>query len=371
MINIDRLVEQFKDLTAIDSPSFGERNMADYIINVLSELNIEAVEDNAGDFYGGNAGNIYAYVKGDIKGDPILLSAHMDTVEPSRGKKAIVHSDGKITSDGSTVLGADDCAGIAEIIETLRVLKENNIRHRDIELLFPIAEEVYIKGTRFFDFDKIKSKSAYVLDLSGEIGTAAINAPTLISFEIDIIGKASHAGFQPEDGVNSVLIAAEAIANLKQGKIDYETTFNIGVISGGNATNIVPEKCSVKGEIRSLKHNKAINILQNLIDEFENKSKKYGGKCDVKYQTDLRAYQTPLTSRTVKRFEQACKKSDVETRYISTFGGSDNNSFALNNIEGIVIACGMNNCHSCEEYTTIRDLQLTTEILINLLQSEE
>ncbi len=202
MINIKRLTDRFCSIVLIDSPSFNERKMADYVKRELINIGADVYEDNAGEYYNGSAGNVYAYLKGNIEGNPILFSAHLDTVEPSKGKKAVVHSDGKITSDGSTVLGADDGAGIAAILEALYKIKEENIPHRDIELLFPIAEEVYIKGTNAFDFNKIRSKTAYVLDLDGNVGKAAVKAPTLISFEINITGKSSHAGFSPEKGIN-------------------------------------------------------------------------------------------------------------------------------------------------------------------------
>ena len=200
-VNEQRAVDEFQELTAIDAPSFGERQMADRLIVKLKELGFKIEEDNAGEHFGGNAGNLYAYLPGDLPGDPVLLSGHMDTVEPSKGKKGIIGEDGVIRSAGKAVLGADDVAGLVEILEGIRSVKEAGVPHRDIEILFAIAEELYIKGSSVFDFSKVRAKEAYVLDISGPVGSAAYKAPSLISFQVVVTGKASHAGFDPEHGI--------------------------------------------------------------------------------------------------------------------------------------------------------------------------
>ena len=246
-VNEQRAVDEFQELTAIDAPSFGERQMADRLIVKLKELGFEVEEDNAGKHFGGNAGNLYAYLPGDLPGDPVLLSGHMDTVELSKGKKGIIGEDGVIRSAGKAVLGADDVAGLVEILEGIRSVKEAGVPHRDIEIFFTIAEELYIKGSSVFDFSKVRAKEAYVLDISGPVGSAAYKAPSLISYQVVVTGKASHAGFDPEHGIHAIAIASEAITQISQGHVDEETTCNIGLIEGGSGTNIVPEKCIVKG----------------------------------------------------------------------------------------------------------------------------
>lgn len=231
----NELLEEFAGFTEIDSVSFGERRMADLLKEKLRALGFETEEDDAGSHYGGNAGNVYGFLKGSLSGEPVLFSAHMDTVEPGIGKKAVFQEDGRITSDGTTVLGADDAAGLTEILGGIRRVLSSGKPHRDIEVLFPIAEEVYTKGTRVFDFSKIRSKEAYVLDLSGPVGSAAVQAPSLISFVLTIHGKAAHAGFEPEKGIHAVTAAALAIARLPQGHVEEDTTLNIGLIRGGTA----------------------------------------------------------------------------------------------------------------------------------------
>ena len=250
MVNRDRITEKFKRLVQFDSVSFNERKTADQLLEYLRNMGFDVREDCAGEKYGGNAGNIYGFLKGTIPGKPVLFSAHMDVVNPGKGKKAVFDKNGKITSEGTTVLGADDISGIVEILEGIQMLVEQGIPHRDIEVLFPIGEEAYIKGTNIFDFCKIKARNAYVLDLSGTVGTAAIQAPSIISFKITVKGVASHAGFAPEQGTNAIALMCAAISCIKQGHLDDETTLNIGTVNGGTATNIVSDTAVCTGEIR-------------------------------------------------------------------------------------------------------------------------
>ena len=348
MINKERSVRRFCELVSIDSLSFKEDKMTGHLLNVLKTLDINAERDKAG--------NIYAYVKGGFEGGPILLCAHTDTVSPGIGKKAVVHTDGKITSAGDTVLGADDMAGIAAILEVLCVLRENGLKHRDIELLFPAAEEVYIKGTSAFDFSKMISKTGYVLDLDGEIGTAAVQAPSLISFEINVKGKTAHAGFAPENGINAIAAAAEAPHMIKQGRPDDVSTLNIGTIAGGTATNIVSESCVLKGELRSLDDKTAEKLFDELKQCFETACEKYGAGFEIKHEKPLTAYKTDINGKTAKLFEAACKAADIKPKFVSTFGGSDNNNLAKHGIEGIVVSVGYHNAHTAEEYIYTDDL---------------
>ncbi len=367
MVNRIRLKEEFCRLVSIDSVSYRERAMADELTGLLRELGFEVEEDKAGKLCGGNCGNLYASLEGELEGDPILLSAHLDTVEPGIHKKAVVQEDGTINSDGSTVLGADDLSGIAAILEAVRTVKERQLPHRSIELLFPIAEEVYILGSSLFDYSRIKAKEAYVLDLDGTVGTAAIQAPTLVSFTAKIIGKASHAGFAPEQGINAIAIAAEAISDVKQGRIDPYTTVNIGQIEGGIARNIVSEQCILKGEVRSLKHETSVAEAEKVEKRIREAALKYGAVCEFETSFGCYAYEVNPDHPVIKRFERACTALELPVRLIPTFGGSDNNNYVRNGITGIVLACGMNKVHSCQEYTSVDELARCSEIVTRLI----
>lgn len=378
MINTKRLVSQFKTMVEFDSETYHERELADYLTVELKELGFEIWEDDAGiqlkeriTGYGSQAptGNLYGLLKGNTETPSILLSAHMDTVRPGIGKRAVQDENGVITSEGDTILGADDLSGVAAILEAVRVIKEENIPHPDIEVLFPVAEENYGKGSQLIDYSKIQSKLAYVFDLSGEIGLAATAAPTLISFEIRIQGKNAHAGFCPELGINAIEIGAHAISQLKQGWVDEVTTVNIGKISGGKQTNIVPDECIVLGEIRSLKDDQAIKELNKLKEIFEQTAASYQGSIEFHYEKQIEAYEIGEEEEVVRRFRKASEGLGFNTVTQYTLGGSDNNHFVRNGIRGIVVACGMNEVHTTKEYTTVDQLEKSASLALSLITS--
>lgn len=389
-VSESRLVREFIELTALDSPSFGERKMADCLTAKLRELGFAVEEDRAwekalseegivpeGQKEAGRpdrAGNLYGFLKGTIPGQPVLFSAHMDTVEPSKGKKAFLEPDGTIHSDGTTVLGADDVAGLVEILEGIRAVLESGNPHRDIEVLFPIAEELYTVGTSSMteeEFGKIRAKEAYVPDMSGMPGTAANRAPSLISFRATVTGRASHAGFEPEKGIHAIQAAAEAVTKIKMGHIDEETTCNIGVIQGGSGTNIVPEECTAEGEIRSYVHEKALACLDRVTEIFRQTAESFGASADVRYTVHLHAYETGMESVPVRRFRRVCRSLGLTGDITSTFGGSDNNTFAEHGIEGLVLSCGMYQAHSVKEYTRTADLAAGAKLIAGLILDSE
>lgn len=373
MFEIDEIKNVFENLVLIDSPSLEEGKIAEHIKEMFGKIGVELTEDQSGKITGSNSGNLYGLVLSDLVSEsvagsdkPLLLAAHMDTVNPAKNKKAIFHEDGKVTSDGSTVLGADDLAAVTAIYEAVKFLKEQNIPHRPLEILFTTGEELYCKGAKAFDFSKIKSKEVLVPDLSGELGTAAFAAPTILSFSVSVTGKAAHAGFNPNAGINAIRAAAEAVAALPQGQLDEITTGNIGVISGGEGINIVSEKCVVKGEIRSLKHEKALKVAEEYRAAFEESAYKYGAEVEWLQNIDIQAYENSLKSDIVQSYISACKGIGIEPKLIKTFGGSDNNVFAQQGIEGLVIATSMYNVHSTSEYTNLKEIAKVAELLVEI-----
>lgn len=364
----DRLIRTFTELVSIDSPSYGEREVAQYLLKRFAELGIHLEEDKGGIECGSNTGNLYAYVEGELPGEPILLGTHMDTVEPSKGKKAILQEDGRITSDGTTVLGADDLGAVTAVLEAVTYLKKNQIPYRSFELLFTVGEELYCEGAKKVDYSKIRSRYAYALDLTGEIGTAAYAAPTLISFKATVNGKAAHAGMTPEKGIHAIVIAAKAISQMTQGHIDEVTTANVGTIEGGAGINIVPERCVLRGEIRSMKHETALRVAEEYKKILKNAAREAGATADWEEQIHIKAYETDQGSPVVEAFRKACKKLDIPVELTTTFGGSDNNIFAEHGIEGLVLASAMYQMHSCQEYTTVDGLEKTAKIVVELLK---
>ena len=371
MVNQSRLIQTFTDLVAIDSPSFGERAVCDHLKAILrDQLSLNPVEDGAAALLNGNCGNLYTYVDGGLNLPPLLLSAHMDTVEPSCGKKAIVHPDGKITSEQKTVLGADDLAGIAAIIEALRCLKEQNLPHRPLEILFTVAEELYNVGVHYVDPALLRSKEAYVFDLTGPIGTAAYQAPTMLTFTAVFHGRPAHAGFEPEKGIHAIKAAAHAIDRIPCGRVDGATV-NIGTIEGGRAGNIIPEFCRLKGEIRSHDHQRALDALAQIKAQLEASAAVFRAEVSVTEELHCIAYQTPLDHPVVSRFKTACQCLELTPQLVNTFGGSDNNQLSQYGLRGLVVANAMQDCHSLQEYTTVSDLTKAAELALALILAAE
>lgn len=191
-INKERLVQTFCEMVSIDSESYHEKKMKDYLMNIFKECHMECIEMPIEGF---EAGNIYAVLKGHTNKEPLMFSGHMDTVSPGKGKQAVIHEDGRITSDETTVLGADDVSALASYIEAIRTIEENDLPHGDIELAISVAEEPYDAGSAYYDFSLIKSRIGYTFDLTGQVGLAALEAPSIISFKINVKGKSAHAGF--------------------------------------------------------------------------------------------------------------------------------------------------------------------------------
>ncbi|MDO4465723.1 MAG: M20/M25/M40 family metallo-hydrolase [Bacillota bacterium] len=375
LVNNKRLTQTFLDLVSIDCESYQEKEMATFLKEKLDALQIPYFEDNASEFLKGenSANNLYCVLKGNLSEKEnmekaILFSSHMDTVKPGIGKKAIVHADGKITSDGTTVLGADDGAGLAEILEMLTILIENNLPHPDIEILFASAEEPYCQGSRYVDYSKFHAKKAYVLDLSGEIGRAANAAPSIYSLYIKVKGKSSHAGFAPEQGVHALYIASKAIASLPYGSVEEGTTINIGTVQGGRGKNIVPDEVSLSGEVRSMFKEKAEYWIEQMKQTFEKQAKLLNGTVEFVVEKEFDAYFVDEQEEVSQLFKLACENLGLKSTLLQTFGGSDNNNINPHGIKGLVLANAMNEVHSVREWTSIQDMSLCVDILLQIIK---
>lgn len=372
MADRDRIIKDFLDLSAIDSESFRERDFANVLIEKLKNLGLHPIQDASMETTGSNTGNVFVRWPGEGNDSSVLLSAHMDTVQPGKSKKPVIdEKEGIIKSDGSTVLGADDVAGIVEILEAIRILQESNRKHKTAELLFPVAEEAYTKGSSAFDYSRVLAKEAYCLDLSGHVGRAAVKAPTLISFRIAVHGKASHAGFAPKEGINAIAVTAKAIAGIPQGQVDEESTLNFGILHGGKLTNIVPDEVCAEGEIRSFRHERALELLEKVRSVFEKTAKDAGAVTEIQSEIHLTAYERNENEEVVTRFKKAAERIGIRPETVKTMGGSDNHSFNQNGIKGIVLSCGMQNVHTTEEFIEIADLLSGADLIAELLATDE
>ena len=370
MIKSGRILNEFLKLAAIEAPTCDERQMADTLRPLLETMGFTVTEDETGKAIGGNTGNIFAFRKGSIPGEPLLLCAHLDTVKPVSGKHAVVEGD-IIRSGGDTVLGADDLAGVVEILEAVRSVDEDDIPCRDLEMLFTVSEEFFLKGAENFDASKCKAKEAYILDADGDIGTAVLAAPTGIRFIANVKGKSAHAAIAPEEGINAIAIASKAIADMKLGRLDSETTASIGIIKGGEQGNIVPDTCFVEGETRSLSAKKAMTQCQHMQECFERAVFELGGSVSFEITKVYDAYGVPEDSAVVRRFITACEAVGIEPKLTSSTGGSDNSVLSQKGLQGIVVACGMHEIHSVNEYTKLSELTAMARVVEQLITSEE
>ncbi len=362
-INEERMKAEFSELVSIDAESSSEGAMAERMRGKLIGLGFAVQTDPKG--------NLYGSLPGDLPGEPLLLSAHLDTVKPGIGKQAVFHEDGRITSGGDTVLGSDDVAGLTEILEGIRAVTEAGMAHRPIEILFPVEEELAGKGSAAVDYGRIHAKEAYVLDLSGGIGTAAFRAPTILHFTVCMKGRAAHAGFAPQDGIHAIALMTRAISHITQGRFTDESgkviSLNIGKISGGVAENIVPESCFCAGEIRGFDHEAVLNQAGKLRRLFEKTAAEAGADCSVQTEIKMTAYETDREEAVVQRFLKACRKLRLEGTLVETYGGSDQNNFALHGIKGLVLSCGMREVHSVREFIRVEDLLMGANLVAELI----
>ena len=370
MIQEKRVWELFSELVSIDNPSLREEKMCQRIKIFLENLQIPYEEDDTGSKIGGTSGNLYAYVEGDNSLPPLLFSAHMDSVSPAVGKKAVLHEDGTITAGGSTVLGADDLSGICAILEALTSLKEDGTPHRPLELLFDVAEETYCAGIRQFDFSRLKSKEAYVFDLTGDIGGAAYQAPAIVSFTAGFTGKATHAAFSPEEGIHAIKAAALAVTAIPCGHVG-ETTVNIGTIKGGEADNVVPAFCELTGEVRGFDNDVVFAQLDAIRSIVEKIASDTGTAVNFSTNPLCLAYRVDPESPVANRFKRACTSVELKDKLHITYGGSDNNHFYPHGLNGLVVASGMNHCHGCGEYSRLSDLTAAAKLAQALMLSRE
>jgi len=368
LVNRERLVREFIELTSIDSISKKERKMADVLKSKLEGMGFEVFEDDAGKKTGGDAGNIICTVKGTKNVPAIMFTAHMDTVEPGIGKKAVIDGD-IIKSSGTTVLGGDDVSGIVCILEALRVIKENGIEHGDIQAVFTIGEEAGLNGAKNLDYSKIYARYGFVMDGEGPIGSAAIKAPSQDKISVTLEGKASHAGVAPEKGISAIEMAAHAISGMKLGRIDHETTANIGVIHGGRETNIVCSKVEILAEARSRDNAKLDAQTRHMRECFEKAALHFGGKAHVKTERVYSSFTIREDAPIMDILRKAADDAGIVLLPEETGGGSDTNIFNEKGIESVDLSTGMDKVHTTDECISIDNMVKAAEFAVSIIKS--
>ena len=373
MINRERLIDTFKFLAKIDSVSRNEGEIARELKRILESMGAEAVVDGAGQKTGSNTGNLIAKFKGTKKIPPLLLNAHMDTVEPGRGVVPVL-KDGIFTSDGTTILGADDKSAIAVLIEVMTVLKENNLPYGPIEMVLTICEEIGLMGAKHLDMSLITAKYGYALDATDTEGIIT-HAPSANKIEFRVHGRDAHAGAAPEKGINAIHLASKAIAALQLGRIDKETTCNIGIISGGIATNIIPNLVIIKGEVRSHDDEKLKRVTRDIVASFENAVKSYGSdssdglpKVDVIIDDDFSRTDIPENHPIIALAKKAAANLGRKMITKITGGGADANIFYKRGIITGVIGTGMRDMHTVRESVSVDDMVKTGDLMLEIIR---
>lgn len=375
-INRERLRQYLLDLVQIDSHSREEGQVAARIRADLEALGIEVVVDDAGEKVGGDTGNVIARVKGTVPdAPPIFVAAHMDTVVPGKGVKPVIDGD-IIRTDGTTVLGGDDKSGCAIIVECIRTLKEQNIPHSDIDAVFTICEEVGLLGAKHLDMTDIRSKYGLVLD-SDDIGYLFTKAPAADRMQFIIHGLEAHAGVCPESGISAIQIAAEAIASMKLGRIDAETTSNVGVIEGGAATNIIPNKVTLRAEARSHDDKKldaqTDHMRQALRDAAAKRSVVVDGetvtaRVEEHIEREYHAMNVADDSTIVQLVMKAASNLNHEVKTLATGGGCDANIFNKRGLEVANLGTGMQAIHTVKEWLNVQDLYRSADVVLEILK---
>ncbi|MCG9682987.1 M20/M25/M40 family metallo-hydrolase [Vibrio sp. Isolate23] len=352
-INRERLIEHFCQLIKIDSESRNEKQIAEALSEQLGNMGFTVHKLPVPDKVS-NGFNLYARLDGSIE-DSVVLSSHMDTVTPGIGVEPVIQ-DGIIRSKGDTILGGDDKSGIAAIMEAVRCIQSSGSAHKTIELAFTVHEEGGLFGSQHFDMSFITSDKAIVLDTGGPIGTIVNAAPGQQKIIATIKGKPAHAGLAPEEGISAIQVAAEAINNMKLLRIDKETTANIGIVEGGNATNIVMPELKIVAEARSLNDNKLTQQVSHMIETFEQACQQHGADVEIK---STRAYNAFVIADDHPHIEsvKASFEAIGATPYTKgTGGGSDANNFNAKGLTTINVSTGMAKVHTTEEYIAVDDM---------------
>jgi tripeptide aminopeptidase len=352
----NQLVSTFCDIVRIDSESREETRFIDYLNDLFTrKLGAACVLDSYG--------NLIARVpgKGTNNSEPILLAAHADTVKPGKGIEPVVE-DGVIHSTGKTILGADDKAGIAEIFEAVRTAE----RRPPVEIVITRSEEIGLLGAKHLDLSLVTAKTGFVID-GEESDTVVIGGPSHVSLDVEITGRAAHAGMEPEKGISAIRVAAKAITAMPEGRIDKETTANVGTIHGGMIRNGVPEKVTIKAECRSLNHDKCMRQADTMRRAFEEAAKEMGATVDIKVDLEYKASRLSEDSPAVKLAKEAIRAAGLTPRAEVITGGTDALVLAGRGIDAVVLGYGGEAAHTTEERIAVAAMEQATQIIRQVL----
>ena len=378
VINAENLANTFVTLCEIDSPSKKEGQVASFLKRFVAEEfpSAELLEDDSAKITGSDTGNLIVRFPGTLDLEPVFLNCHMDIVEPACGVKVRRQGD-MFYSAGDTVLGSDDKAGIAILLEIMRSIRDQQLDHGPVELVFTTCEEIGLLGVKAFDHRLLKAKMGLALDSTGT-DNVVLGAPAANHIRATIKGLAAHAGLHPEEGINAIQLAAQIIAQLPLGRLDQESTANIGLISGGTATNIVPDKVRIEGEIRSHSEEKLAQYTKNteevfhgVIDNWSNPDVPQGSRPELLLEVEVEypVLKLAMNAPVIQRIGAAAGRLNRSLDYIVAGGGSDANIFTGYGLQTAIVGIGMRNVHTLEESISLEEMVYTAELLLSFVTS--
>ena len=364
------VLDLFRELAAIPSPSGRERPVADRTLDFLRDLGLDPTEDDAGAEIGSDMGNIHVALppSGDGDGLPIFLNAHLDTVPPTGPIDPEVRN-GVVVNRHDTILGADNKAAVAVMLAAVSDIVRTGRPHAGVELVLTPMEEVGLRGAKAFDTSRLRARVGYCYDHAAPIGNVVLAAPTQRTLRFRFIGRAAHAGIAPEDGRSAVVAAARAIADMPLGRIDAETTANVGVISGGIAGNIVPPECLVEAEARSRDAGRLREQVQAMLDAATFAANLAECELESRIEPEYDGYRFARSDPAVRLAARALEACGREPVYIDSGGGADANVWNARGLECVNLCNGMAEIHTASEHIAASDLDAMLDVTLALIDA--
>jgi len=364
-----RVVDLFLDLCAIPSPPGQERAVADRITRELDAIGLEWDEDGCGPAIGSTAGNVLCRLPGNVEGVPIFLCAHFDTVPLAGNLDPVVGEDGIARNAGGTILGADDKSALAVMVEAARRIVEEGRPHAGVELLFTPMEEIGLVGANAFDATRLQARVGYVYDQAAPIGDVVVGSPTAQELELTFVGRAAHAGMYPEEGRSAVLAAARAIVDMPLGRIDEVTSANVGLVRGGTARNVVPERCSLEAEVRSHDDARVTEVVQQIVDAAAFAASLSECSLETRVEQKYRGYRFRDDDLPVRLAVEALAHAGYAARLGLSGGAADANVFNARGLQCVNLANGMTDIHTPDERIAIEDLERMVDVTLALVDA--
>jgi len=361
----------FLELAALPSPPGEERAVADRVLDHLHALGLEVDEDDAGERVGSTMGNVLCRLepRGDGRGAPLFFCAHLDTVPPEGPIEPVVGEDEVVRNGAGTILGADDKSAVASMLEAVARLVEDGRPHAGVELLFTPKEEVGLLGAYAFDHRRLHARHGFVYDQAAPIGEIILGAPFSQALEVRYTGKASHSGMYPEEGRNAIAAAARAIADLRLGRVDEDSTSNVGMISGGTAPNIVAERCTFSAEARSHDERKLDELVQEIVDACTFAAQMSDCRVDVELRKSYRGYRFGRDDEIVRLAADGLGRKGYEPQYGLSGGAADANVFNERGLQCLNLANGMAEIHTPDEHIAVADLESMVAVTLALFDA--